>query len=156
MFPWVEWMSSEALKLAVRKNFRFLKVVVCWLLPSAEEAVTLPFENRRRRLSDLGQALTPSCLALVPSHPLGFPDFPAVSQPLGEGVRQGPCLSQCVPFAVLLGTMGLWKSSADDGAYPACTLSWAPSLASLSWMWGCTLVLLTGRQEVRSSILGTQ
>ena len=42
MFLWVEWISLEAFKSAVRKNFRFLKVVVSWLLPSEEEAVALP------------------------------------------------------------------------------------------------------------------
>lgn len=58
MFLWVEWMSLEAFKSAVRKNFRFLKVVVSWLLPSEEETVTLPFVNRRRRRPGLDSFLS--------------------------------------------------------------------------------------------------
>ena len=58
MFLWVEWISLEAFKSAVRKNFRFLKVVVSWLLPSEEEAVALPFVNRRRRRPGLDSFLS--------------------------------------------------------------------------------------------------
>lgn len=52
---------QRGFKQVIKKDFPSLKVVVNWLLPSEEEVVKLPSENRRKRLnsrlSDLGPGL---------------------------------------------------------------------------------------------------
>lgn len=85
-------MSSEGLKPAVRKNFQSLKAVVSWFLPSEEEAGTLPFENRRRRLSDLEPGLDSFLSGIGPFPSSGVPRLPG-SVPATWGGHEAGALS---------------------------------------------------------------